>query len=58
VKTKKKLTKKEEAKQIVLRAFKSLTKKQRENLRWHGRRKTPVACGKSALRYVNRKGYG
>lgn len=47
---------KREAKAVMRKAFSALTEKQRERLRWHAERKTPICCGGTAWDYLD--GYG
>ena len=47
---------KTEAKALLSGAFAGLSAKQRANLRWHASTRTPIACGKFAIRYHHRGG--
>ena len=45
-----------EAKKILRTAFMALTPKQRERLREHARRRTPICCGEDYALFADGKG--
>lgn len=50
--------KKAKSKKILLNSFNEFSEAERKNLRWHGRRRTPVACGSDARKWVGSEGFG
>ena len=49
---------KTESKDVLVKAFKALTEKQKANLRWHVKQGTTILCGRTAPHYVDGKGGG
>lgn len=47
-----------EAIAIIRRVFNAWSRRKQANLRYHGQRNTPIACGKDARHFVSRKGFG
>jgi hypothetical protein len=45
-------------KSILVKAFKTLTRDQKANLKWHVNEGTPICCGQTADRLIDGSGGG
>jgi hypothetical protein len=44
--------------EIIVAAVKRLNKKEKANIRWHVKKKTPICCGQTSMFFTDGKGAG